>query len=329
MFGRQHRHRETGLRIAILGRKIFSGPCRASRLLAAGGQAPAAPAQRGLNRIGQALGTPLPDAEPVNNRLNGMPRIFVQLDPVRLGQLDDLPVHPNPHKSLAADLFDHVPELSGLAGNQGCQQEELRSVRPAQDGIGNFLRSLPGNLLPGCRVMRNPDGRVEQPEVIVNLSCRRDGGSRMGTGRALLDCDRGGKPLDIIDVRLLHLVQELPRVGGEAFDIFPLAFGEERIKCERRLPRAAQSGHHHKLVPRDPDIQVFQVVLPGSLDPDEFLLVGRHAEIVGRNLPGTAVVRRNTSAASFPRAGVRARDQWTAPLRKDQASVVRQADCIL
>jgi hypothetical protein len=48
----------------------------------------------------------------------------------------------------------------------------------------------------------------------------------------LVDADRGGEALGRVDVRLLHLTEELAGVSRQTFDVPPLALGEEGIERE-------------------------------------------------------------------------------------------------
>ena len=80
--------------------------------------------------------------------------------------------------------------------------------------------------------MGHTDGRVEDAEVIVDLGRGGDGRAGIRRGDALLDSDRGRESLNVIHLRLLHLVEELTRIGGEALDIATLAFGEEGVEGE-------------------------------------------------------------------------------------------------
>ena len=59
------------------------------------------------------------------------------------------------------------------------------------------------------------------------------------TGVALVDRDRRRDAVDAVDLRLVHALEELPRVGGEALDVAALALGVEDVEGERRLARAA------------------------------------------------------------------------------------------
>ena len=93
--------------------------------------------------------------------------------------------------------------------------------------------------LPGRGIVRLTDGRKQNAQIVENLGRGRDGGTRVGARAPLLDRDRRRKALDEIDIRLFHLVQELPGVGGEAFDVAALPLGVERVEGERGLPRPA------------------------------------------------------------------------------------------
>ncbi len=63
------------------------------------------------------------------------------------------------------------------------------------------------------------------PQVVVDLGHRADGGARVVAGGLLLDGDRRRQAFDQIDVGLVHQLQELARVGAQAFDVAALAFG--------------------------------------------------------------------------------------------------------
>ena len=74
--------------------------------------------------------------------------------------------------------------------------------------------------------------------------------------------------------RLVHAVEELPRVGREALDVAPLAFGVEDVEGEARLARAADPGDHRQRVERNVDVDVLQVVLFRADDVDRFAVHG-------------------------------------------------------
>ena len=79
------------------------------------------------------------------------------------------------------------------------------------------------------------DAGEQQAKVVVNLGDRAD--RRAGIlARGFLfygDCRR--EAFNGVHVRLVHLLEELARVGGQAFHVSSLAFGIDSIESERRL----------------------------------------------------------------------------------------------
>ena len=88
----------------------------------------------------------------------------------------------------------------------------------------------------------------------------------------------------MVDVRLLHHVEELPGVGRQALDVAPLALGIDGVEGEAGLARAGEPGDHHEPVARDVDVDRLQVVLARAADLDELLL--RHAPLPARKRRG-------------------------------------------
>lgn len=82
----------------------------------------------------------------------------------------------------------------------------------------------------------------------------------------MLDGDCRRQAVDLVDIRLLHHLQELARIGREAFDITALAFGIDRIEGKRRLARAGKAGHDDQLVARQIQIDALEVMLAGATD---------------------------------------------------------------
>ena len=89
---------------------------------------------------------------------------------------------------------------------------------------------------------RAADAREQQPHVVVDLGRRADGRARIADAVLLPDGDRRADALDAVDVRLLHPLEELPRVGRQRLDVAPLAFGVDGVEGERRLARPADAG---------------------------------------------------------------------------------------
>src|SRR5581483_612859 len=115
---------------------------------------------------------------------------------------------------------------------------------------------------------------VQEAQVVVDLGGRRVSQKKIARRRLLVDRDRRREPVDVVDVGLLHHLQELARVGGERLDVAPLALGVDRVEGEARLAGPREAGDADEAIPRQPDGDVLQVVLAGPVDDG---LVGSHA----------------------------------------------------
>ena len=80
---------------------------------------------------------------------------------------------------------------------------------------------------------------VQDAQVIVNLRDGADGRARAFAGRLLFDADGRRQAADVLDLRLLHLAEELPGVGRQRFDVAPLSFGVDRVQRQRAFAGAA------------------------------------------------------------------------------------------
>ena len=134
--------------------------------------------------------------------------------------------------------------------------------------LQNLFRGLPRNLVAAHRAVRRADGGVQQAQIIVDLGDGPDGGTRAAAGGLLLDGNGRAETVDGIDIGPLHLVQELARIGRERLHIAPLPLRVNGVERQRRLARAAEPRDHRKGVPRDLDIDVFQVVLARAMHGD-------------------------------------------------------------
>ncbi len=186
---------------------------------------------------------------------------------LELGQLGAVLPLPPPH--------DGSEDLRALAGGGG------------EQAVGHLLHGLPADGTVALRAELAADAREEQPEVVVDLGGGGHGGARVAGGGALLDRDGRREPVDVVDVRLLHLAEELARVGGEALHVAPLPLGVDGVEGQARLARAAHPGDHHQPVAGDLQGDVLEVVLAGSANGD-----GGHGCDRGRGRESRAVEAR-------------------------------------
>jgi len=64
----------------------------------------------------------------------------------------------------------------------------------------------------------------------------------------------------MLDVRLLHHLQELAGVSGEGLDIPPLALRVDGVERERRLARAGQAGDNRQALARDIHVDRLEIM---------------------------------------------------------------------
>jgi hypothetical protein len=80
---------------------------------------------------------------------------------------------------------------------------------------------------------------------------------------------------DEINVRTLHLLDELPRIGRHAVEEAPLPLGEENVEGQGRFPRSAEPGEDDELFPRNRKGKVLEVVLAGAVERNRVCLMHR------------------------------------------------------
>ena len=271
---------ETAIRVQRLC--PLAGVCRIARLREQQ-QFPIAPLQRHLDGIGEARANLVVDDQPVHHHVDVVARLGIELHAdVRL-QLDQFSIHARAHETLAGQPLHHVAELALLVADDRREQHHARLRRKREDLVHDIAGCLRHDGDARLGTMWLADMRVEQAQVIINLRRGRDGRARVHAAGVLLDGDRGREALDEVHVRLLHLVEELPRVSRQALDVLPLPLRVERVEGERGFPRTAQAGDDDELVTRDRQREVLQVVLPRAADLDE--IFAHDSRMVGLNYP--------------------------------------------
>ena len=148
------------------------------------------------------------------------------------------------------------------------EQIKPRAFGQRDHAVDHLADRLALDRQAGGRRIGNADARPQKPHVVVDLGDGADRRARIFRGRLLLDRDGRREAVDLIDVRLLHHLEELPRIGRQAFDIAALALGIDGVEGERGFAGARKAGEHHELVARDVEIDIFQIMLARAADGD-------------------------------------------------------------
>ena len=220
----------------------------------------------GLQGVAQALPDPLLDDQAVDDHVDVVALVLIEGD--LLGELPEVAVHADADIALLQEFPELLLELPLLPpGERGHDRQPcVRGV--GEERLQHRIDRLGLDLLPAEVTVGNADPGEEQPEVIVDLRHRSHGGAGVMGGRPLFDGDGWREPLDRLHLGLVHLPDELPRVGGERLYVAPLPLGVDRVEGERRLPRTGDAGDDHEPVARDVDADVLEVMLGCALDFD-------------------------------------------------------------
>ncbi len=129
------------------------------------------------------------------------------------------------------------------------------------------------------------DLRVEEAQEMPDLGDGGDGRFAAAARDALLDRDGGRETGDEVDVRTLHLLDELPRIGRHAVEETALSLGKEDVESQGRLARSTEPRDDDELIARDREGEVFEVVLPRSVEGNRVRdFRGRRSEVGGQGL---------------------------------------------
>ena len=238
--------------------------------------------------------------EPVDDDLDRVLELLVEDD--LLLEHPDLAVDLHAREPVGAQLLEDVLVLALAVAHDRRVDGELRPFRQPQHLVDDRLDRLARDRPPADRAVRPPDPRVEKAQVVVDLGHRADRRARVARGRLLVDRDRRREAFDRVHVRLLHHLEELPRVGGERLDVPALALCVDGVEGERRLPGAGKPGDRDQPVPRQADVDVLQVVLAGAVNDQ--LVRGHNRPSLARQVGRTSVrfgqeARRSTSRQTW------------------------------
>ncbi|MCY1229333.1 hypothetical protein D9M72_416970 [compost metagenome] len=222
--------------------------------------------QAGLQAVGEARGKVGPDDDTVDHHIDVVLVFLVECR--NLGDLVEGAVNLDALKALLHQFGEFLLVFALAAANERRKNVKARAFAEFQHAVDHLADRLAFDRKARRRRIGNADAREEQAHVVVDLGDRADRRARVARGRLLLDRDRRRQAVDLVDIRLLHHLEELTRIGRQALDIAALPFGIDRIEGERGLAGAGKSGHHDQLVARQIEVDAFQIVLARTTNGD-------------------------------------------------------------
>ena len=219
---------------------------------------------RGLDGVGEPAPQPFLHHQAVDDDamscLNFLSRSMVLLE------LAHLAVDLDPGEAVGRSCSKSLPYSPLRPRTTGARTLKRVSGSSSQTWSTICCTLCPRDGPPAVGAVRVADARVQQAQVVVDLGDRADRGARVARGRLLVDGDGRREALDGVDVRLVHLAEELARVGREALDVAALALGVDRVEGERRLAGAGQAGDDDEACRAGARADVLEVVLARAGD---------------------------------------------------------------
>ena len=108
----------------------------------------------------------------------------------------------------------------------------------------------------------------QELEVVVELRHRAHSRPARAHRVGLVNRNRRGHTLHLVDRRLVHAVQKLARIRAEGFHVAALALGVQRVKHQAGFPRPTGPGDHGQFTRADVQIEVLEIVLSRSANAD-------------------------------------------------------------
>ena len=230
--------------------------------------------ERCLERVREPRVNPLAHDETIHDHLDGMLLVLLKGD--LLVHVVDLAVNAHAHVAFMADMRERLLVLALLPAHDLCHDEQLRALGQREDTVDHLVDGLLRDGLAALGAMRPPGPREEQAQIVVDLRYRADRRARIVARRLLVDGDGGRQAIDAVHVRLVHLPEELTRVGRERLHIATLPLRVDGIERERGLPRSGEPRDDDELVARNLQTDILQVMGACALDLDAVFHTGSH-----------------------------------------------------
>ena len=193
----------------------------------------------GFERLGEAALDAGLDDQAIDDHLDRVVAPAIELDVVF--ERAELAVDARLGEAALPERQQLLLELALAAADNRRHHVDAGIRRVQHDQVENPFERLRRDFEPAVVAVRHADVGEQQAEIVVDLGDRADRGARVGAGRLLLDGNRRRQPLDQVDVGLLHLLEELPGVGGERLHVAPLPFRVDGVEGEGGLTGAREA----------------------------------------------------------------------------------------
>ena len=169
-------------------------------------------AQGQLHRVGQTPPDTVLDDQTVDHEIDGMLFVLVQRGDVF--HAVQLAVHAHAHEALGLQFLEAVEVRSLLEFHQRGHDDDFRTFGQGEDVGDDFIGGARLDGASALWAIHLAEAGEEDAQKVVDFSDGADRGARVAARGLLFQRDGGGKSFDLVDVRLVHLREELAGVGG-------------------------------------------------------------------------------------------------------------------
>ncbi|CAB4576624.1 unannotated protein [freshwater metagenome] len=228
--------------------------------------------ESGLQRICEPTFNIITTYETVHNDVNCVILVSRQLF-IGLKKFTDIPhraVDARAYETLTRDVGKQCVVFAFASTYNRGENLKACALLQLHDAVNNLLWGL---TLEGYSVrwtMLDTNARVQQSQVVINLCDSSHSGARISRCRFLIDGDCGRQPFNHIDIRLIHLSQELTCIRRQALYVTTLPFCINGVKSKRTFTTARQPSKDDELVARKLKTYVLQIVFSSASNNDFF-----------------------------------------------------------
>ena len=161
-----------------------------------------------------------------------------------------LAVHAHAHEALGLQFLEAVEVRSLSEFHQRGHDDDFRTFGQGEDVGDDFIGGARLDGASALWAIHLAEAGEEDAQEVVDFSDGADRGARVAARGLLFQRDGGGQSFDLVDVRLVHLREELAGVGGKGFHIPALAFRIDDVERELCLIRPIPKGRRPPQVRR-------------------------------------------------------------------------------
>ena len=167
--------------------------------------------QRRFHGIRQTLPDAFTHRQAVDDYRKAVLFIFLQTD--ILIQCAHLTIDKHTHIACTPHIVEHTHMLTLAPPHQRCHHHKAASLRQLQHLVDYLLHALLLDELAAFRAVRFTCACEQKTQVIVDFRDRAYGRTRIAARGLLVDGNCRAQAFDVVHIRLVHLSQELARVG--------------------------------------------------------------------------------------------------------------------